>query len=203
METVQVIDSAYTRDVILAQNPQAIAPSDILDALQILEVNYVGYDGVLHGGQMVVHREVSDDVLDFFALAQELQFPILKVIPIGVSQYHWDDEVSCADNNSSGYNYRVIHGTNRLSKHARGQAFDINPAQNIYVKYDVEGNEIYRSPKDALYDEQATGTLTATHPLVLFMKERGWIWGGDWTKESGRVDYQHFEKDIEELGKRI
>ena len=45
------------------------------------------------------------------------------------------------------------------------------------------------------YDEKAKGTLTKDHPLVIFMKERGWIWGGDWSKigDSG-VDYQHFEK---------
>jgi hypothetical protein len=50
------------------------------------------------------------------------------------------------------------------------------------------------SPQGAVWSPAVAGTLYANHQLVLFMKERGWGWGGDWRPESGRVDYQHFEK---------
>lgn len=179
---------------ILAQNPDSVAPKDIIDAMKIVSVTYYGFDGALHTGQIVVAKEVAEDVQAFFALALELQFPIEKVIPISNEKYRWNDEVSCDDNNSAGFNYRRIFGTDRLSKHALGRAFDINPVQNIYVGYDKDLQEIFRFPKGAVYNEAAKGTLTEAHPLVVFMKKLGWTWGGDWTPESGRVDYQHFEK---------
>ncbi len=191
-----IIDSALSDAEILLENPAFPAPREIVAAIQVCEVVYVGYDGKMHQGQIAVHSAIAHEVEDFFALARELSFPIEKVIPISDKKYAWDDETSCTDNNSSGYNYRTIMGTDRLSKHARGCAFDINPAQNIYIRYDEEGNEIFRSPKNGVYDETVPGTLTANHPLVLAMKAKGWVWGGDWTKEEGRVDYQHFEKDV-------
>jgi D-alanyl-D-alanine carboxypeptidase len=85
-------------------------------------------------------------------------------------------------------------GSEQLSKHSYGNAFDINPRQNIYIRYDEQNNEIYRIPKDGSCNPSAAGTLTQDHPLVLLMKDKGWTWGGNWGKEDGRVDYQHFEK---------
>lgn len=141
-----------------------------------------------------MHQAVVSDVADFFALALALTFPIEKVVPISHEKYQWSDELSMADNNTSGFNYRTIMGTNHLSNHALGRAFDVNPRQNVYLKRDKEGREVFCLPEGAIYDENAKGTLTSTHPLVIFMKERGWVWGGDWQREDGVVDYQHFEK---------
>ena len=83
-----------------------------------------------------------------------------------------------------------------MSNHARGLAFDINPVQNPYIKYNELGEELWRAPKHATYDESALGTLSTLHPLVILLKSKGWKWGGDWKKEEGPVDYQHFEKVI-------
>ena len=55
--------------------------------------------------------------------------------------------------------------------------------------------EVFRAPENGVYDPSAKGTLTSDHPLVLLMKELGWEWGGDWTPETGREDYQHFQKN--------
>ncbi|MCK7509072.1 MAG: M15 family metallopeptidase [Desulfobacterales bacterium] len=38
-----------------------------------------------------------------------------------------------ADNNSSGFNFRVIADTNKLSLHSFGRAVDINPVQNPVI----------------------------------------------------------------------
>lgn len=189
-----IVDSDLGKDAIFAQNPDSPAPQSVLDALEALCVEYVGFDGRRHAGQIAIHRDTAPDVRRFFDAALEMEFPIEKVIPISIEKYAWNDEVSCDDNNSSGYNYRLIAGTDRLSKHAAGRAFDINPVQNIFVKYDADLNEIARYPKGAVYDEQAPGTLTNGHPLVQLMTSLGWTWGGDWTPAGGRVDYQHFEK---------
>lgn len=192
-----ILDSRMSQDRALLQNPDSPAPLEILHDLAVLPVSYRGYDDCVHMGQIVVTVSVAEDVHNFFLLAATLAFPIEKVIPISDERYAWNDERSCEDNNSSGYNYRVILGTNRLSKHAYGAAFDINPRQNIYCRYDASGNEVYRSPRGGIYNPQVPGTLTAEHPLVVFMRERGWVWGGDWTREHDQViDYQHFEKEI-------
>lgn len=191
-----IVDSNMSREEIVAENPERIAPEGILDIIEILTVNYFSFDGQIHSGQIAMNKSVISDVKNFFELAFEIKFPIEKVVPISNKKYMWSDEVSCDDNNSSGYNYRKILGTENISKHGLGLAFDINPAQNIYVKYNEKLEEIFRSPKGAIYDEEILGTLTPGHPLVKCMKDQGWIWGGDWTPESGRVDYQHFEKAI-------
>lgn len=190
-----IVDSAIELSVALAQNPESVAPSEVLDSMRLITVEYFGFDGLLHQGQIVMHESVVDDIGRFFALARETRFPIEKVIPISVPTYAWNDELSCADNNSSGFNYRLISGsTNRLSKHGRGLAFDINPVQNIYIRYDKDLNEVFRFPPTGVYEKSARGSLTPDHPLVLLMKNLEWDWGGDWTPESGRIDYQHFEK---------
>jgi|SRR3989344_307494 len=184
-------------EIIVQQNPQNPAPQDILDTLTIIDVKYYGFDSELHEGKIVMHKDVAEDVKKFFGLALELKFPIKSVIPINDPKYKWDDDVSCNDNNSSGFNYRTISGNpTKLSKHAKGLAFDINPVQNIYVRYDESQKEVFRSPEAAEYNKDASGTLVSGDPLVTLMKRLGWVWGGDWTRESGREDYQHFEKEL-------
>jgi peptidoglycan LD-endopeptidase CwlK len=185
-----------TPEEILLSNPESVTPEAIRAHLTILTVTYRGFDNGLHRGQIAMHETCIPDVDAFFTQARDMEFPIEKVIPISAPRYAWDDEVSCADNNSSGFNYRFIRGTTRLSNHARGLAFDINPRQNIYIHHDAQGTETYRFPTGCAYNPMAPGTLTKDHPLVILMKERGWVWGGDWAPRDGPVDYQHFEKTL-------
>jgi hypothetical protein len=157
-------------------------------------VVYYGFDGLIHRGQIVIHKQLASDLDQFFSLALYLRFPIAKVIPIAHPKYLWDDDKSCNDNNSSGQNYRLIVGTNRISNHADGRAFDINPMQNPFIRLDAFGNITYQVPQNSVYDISQPGTLTSIHPLVILMRSLGWIWGGGWKPEEGIVDYQHFEK---------
>ncbi len=191
-----IIDSIMTKEEALAQNPEKVAPASVLENLAYEKVSYFGFDNLEREGHIVMHKDAMSDVLRFFEKAKKLHFPIQKVIPIAHPNYKWDDNLSCDDNNSSGYNFRFIAGTTRMSKHAEGLAFDINPMQNPYIKYDESVTELWRAPEKSVYDENAPGTLTTSHPLVLFMKSLGWEWGGDWKKEQGPVDYQHFEKSL-------
>ena len=188
-----IIDSQMTSEEALVPNPENPAPQEILDMMEVLSVRHYGFDGLIHSGQIVMNKDVIEDIKKFFDLALELKFPIKNVIPINDKRYLWDDNQSCEDNNSSGFNYRLVAGTNRLSKHSNGRAFDINPVQNIYVRYE-NGKEVFRAPTDGLYDKNAPGTLTSNYSLVILIKNLGWEWGGDWTPETGREDYQHFEK---------
>jgi hypothetical protein len=109
------------------------------------------------------------------------------------SSFEYDDQKLMAANVTSGYNYRKIAGTEELSKHALGRAFDVNPRLNPYVhKMD---DQIVIDPPGAVWRPEEPGTLRKNHELVQFLENRGWIWGGNWTLESdGKQDHHHFEK---------
>jgi len=160
------------------------APADVIDDLCLINVHYTAFDGHLHEGQLVVHKALQEDVSAVFRLINELKFPIARVIPI--VQYDWSDDQSMAANNSSAFNYRLVLGTNRLSRHAFGRAVDINPFLNPVI-YD-DGRI---SPDGASYDTTKAGTLFEGHPLVREFLKRGWQWGAHFKTMR---DYHHFDK---------
>ena len=106
--------------------------------------------------------------------------------PFPIVRYGWSDEASMAADNTSAFNYRLIAGTDRLSRHATGRALDINPRRNPAVYPDGR-----IAPAGAVYRPGSPGTFTGEHPVVLAFRERGWRWGGDFTHLQ---DYHHFEK---------
>lgn len=190
---MHIIDSYLSHNEAVSQNPESICPQDILQDQRLLEVEYFGFDSSLHLGQIVVAESVASDVEAFFEEALRIKFSIAKVIPAADPRYRWDDEKLMSDNVSSGFNYRLIAGTEKPSKHALGLAFDINPVQNPYIRY-KNGHKIVQPPR-AKWGMARPGTLYAGHSLVKFMAGLGWEWGGNWTPESGRTDYQHFQKN--------
>ena len=164
-------------------------PEEIRSRQTILNVRYHGFDSKVHVGQIVVHRDLGQDVKEIFDVAYGIRFPIHSVIPMSHKKFRkadaWDDNLSMEANNTSAFNYRVIAGTQKLSNHAFGRAVDINPRQNPFVKGDII------LPKGSAYRPGAPGTLDENHPLVLAFIERGWEWGGHWKHLK---DYHHFEK---------
>jgi len=175
-----VIDSALSREQALAGT---MAPDDVQRQLVLLEVQYYAFDGALHQGQLVVHRDAQEDVEQVFRAIRATRFPVAKCVPI--VHYNWSDDASMADNNTSGFNYRMIAGTTRLSNHSFGRAIDINPVQNPAVYADGT-----TAPAGAVYDPQASGTLAREGEVVQEFLRRGWRWGGAYTSFK---DYQHFE----------
>ena len=160
-------------------------PKDALENLCLIEVQYYGFDGKLHQGQLIMNKAVKKDIEEIFALILKEKFPIEKVIP--VNQFAWDDDSSMSANNSSSFNYRNIAGTNRLSKHALGMAIDINPFLNPVVYKDGS-----ITPKGAKYEIKRKGTFSLDHPIVKAFKERGWRWGGEFNSYK---DNHHFDKE--------
>lgn len=160
------------------------APDEIILSLSLVDVLYYSFDGKKHQGQIIVNRELEDDVYELFDFIEKTFFPVGKVIPI--IAYQWKDHQSMADNNSSAFNFRLIEGTRTLSMHALGKAVDINPVQNPVM---------YRNgivaPEGAKYNPQESGTLTADSPVVQEFLRRGWHWGGNFEQPK---DYHHFEK---------
>ena len=181
MNEIAVSDSAMTFREAVSGCP---APEAVLAALCLVDVSYYGFDGRLHGGQLLVHSSVERDIHEIFSLIREARFPLRSVIPI--ARYDWSDEASMAANNSSAFNYRFIAGTRRLSRHASGLAVDFNPFQNPVV---YENGAIL--PPGALYRPEAPGALTESSPVVHAFLRLGWRWGGHFLHIR---DYHHFEK---------
>lgn len=160
------------------------APEEIVDSLALVDVLYYSFDGRKHQGQIIVNRELEDDVYELFNFIEKILFPVEKVVPIVA--YQWNDHNSMADNNSSSFNFRVIEGTTKLSMHSLGKAVDINPVQNpvIYPNGIIV-------PEGAKYLPENRGTFTANNAMVQEFIRRGWHWGGNFDQPK---DYHHFEK---------
>lgn len=131
-----IVDSGLTPAEAICSNPaKAVCPKYILNQQCLLTVHYVGFDGALHRGQMVIREDLTTDIHDFFLLAKRIGFPIQKVVPLAHPDYLWDrDKTVLRDNLTHGFNYRTVHDTDRLSNHAYGAAFDVNPMQNPYIR---------------------------------------------------------------------
>lgn len=185
-------DSSLSPQEALKQNPESICPEEVINSLGLMTVEYIGFDERIHVGQIVITQSLEAEVETFFRHALEQKFPIEKVIPAADKVYGWDDERLMADNVSSGFNYRLIAGSQEISMHGLGRAFDINPVQNPYIRYEKD-KEIVQPP-GTRWNPAIPGTLSGDHPLVKLMEGMGWEWGGNWTRSSGRIDYQHFEK---------
>jgi hypothetical protein len=162
-------------------------PAPIAD-LAYLRLSHYGYDGGVHEGELVVHKDLADEVLAIFKALFERHFPIEKMRVI--DDYQGDDDASMADNNTSAFNCRFVAGKpGDYSRHSRGRAIDINPRINPMVADGVvfppAGSEFLNRKK------KVPGILRTGDRAVLEFTRRGWTWGGIWTSMK---DYQHFEK---------
>ena len=159
--------------------------------LRYIHVLHVGFDNQVHEGELVVNKDIADDVLEIFKELYESGYQIEKVRL--VDEYDADDEASMSDNNSSAFNFRFISHTTKISKHGMGMAVDINTLYNPYVKT-VDG-ELSIEPANAAdyVDRSRDFSHKIDHDDLCYklFTEHGFEWGGDWTHSK---DYQHFEK---------
>jgi hypothetical protein len=183
-----IIDSAMTeKDAFDGLSPEC--PVSIRQRQRLIDVVYYAFDDKAHRGQLVIDKDLVEDIQYVFAVARQARFPIAQAIPVADPRFCrngiWMDSLSMAANNTSAFNYRAIDGSTGLSNHASGRAIDLNPVQNPYVKGTVV------RPPGAKFDPRARGALTENHPVVRAFLQRGWQWGGHWKTLK---DYQHFEK---------
>lgn len=180
-----IVDSQMSREEALRSNPNFFLSPEIFIRQVLLEVIYKSLDEKYHRGQIVVDKDLKIDVENFFNFLLENNFPVQKVVPIAHARFDFDDGLSMAEGNSSGFNPRNIAGTDRPSNHALGRAIDVNPFQNPFIKDGAI------EPKGAIYDPTKPGTFVSGSSIVEFLKMLGWIWGGDYKEIK---DYHHFEK---------
>ena len=158
--------------------------------LRYLRMSYVGFDGSVHTGEMVVHERYAHGIVDVFHRLFDARWPIRRMRL--VDDYRGDDDRSMAADNTSGYNCRPVAGTSALSAHAYGAAVDLDPAQNPYVT--PSGIHPAGSARFALVDRSADapvppGVIREGDVVVRAFARIGWEWGGRW---AGPKDYQHF-----------
>lgn len=167
-----------------------LAPESVVSTLELIEIEYYGFDDRLHRGQMVVHRQLAGEVREIFDRIRDMRFPIEMAIPIKVDL---PDNGTTMDtlNNTMSFHYRAISTfkTDKLSYHSFGTAIDINPFQNPAI---LKSGRVI--PEGAAYDPAAKGTLTRNSEVVKLFLSYGWEWGGSWRSLK---DYMHFEKPLD------
>lgn len=160
--------------------------------LRYVNVLYYNFSDESSSGEIICNKAIAQDLLEIFYELYQNHYPIEKIRL--VDEYNADDDLSCADNNTSSFNYRVVEGTTTLSKHALGMAIDINPFYNPYVTY-PNGIERISPPGSEPYADR-----NADLPYMIkkgdlcynLFIEHGFTWGGEW---KSLKDYQHFQKE--------
>jgi hypothetical protein len=159
-----------------------------LESLSYLHLSFWGTDGVAHQGELIVDRALAQEVLAIFRELYDARFPISALRLIDA--YQGNDDLSMADNNSSGFNCRLMAGSTTVySKHSYGRAIDLNPLTNPYV---AKG-EVMPPGGKAFVDRtlKEPGLIVEGDAVYKAFTSRGWVWGGAWKTMK---DYQHFEK---------
>ncbi len=157
-----------------------------LSDLRLLELAHWNYDERISTGELVVHADHAEDIVDVFAVLFEQRFPIERMELVDV--YDGDDDRSMAANNTSAFNCREVAWKPGVwSNHAFGAAIDVNPLVNPYVA----GPNIFPPEGEPFADRsvRAQGGLYPGDPAVEAFFAIGWGWGGNWT---GAKDWQHF-----------
>ena len=169
--------------------------------LRYIKVLHYGFDGQIHVGELMVNYLLEEDMTSIFRALFENQYQIEKMYLI--DNYSADDDLSCLDNNTSCFNYRLVTGGSTLSNHATGCAIDINPKNNPYVTFDGYGMPYVFDPESEQYVDRSNPDAAAMHMIThedlcyQLFAERGYTWGGDW---GNPLDYQHFEKIVYTAG---
>ena len=161
------------------------------DDLRHIRALHWDYDNQMHVGEMIVNREIADRVVSIFRKLFEAKYPIQRMLLPDV--YDADDEIQMRDNNSSCFCYRAIAGTEKLSKHARGLAIDINTLYNPYYKDRVDGTRFVQPATAADYCDRTWDfpyKIDHQDLCLRLFTEAGFEWGGDW---NSCKDFQHFE----------
>ncbi len=161
------------------------------DDLRYLRLSYHDFNGNTQTGELVCNKKIASDLVEIFEELYKRGYQIDKMRLI--DEYGGDDDLSCADDNTSCFNFRTVSGSQNLSKHAYGVAIDINPFYNPYVTY-PGGKERISPPGSEPYADRSSDFPHKIGPgddVYELFKAHGFTWGGNWKTLK---DYQHFQK---------
>ncbi len=159
-----------------------------LSDLALLSLSYWGFDKKSHIGNLIVNKNVAQEVVDIFRELYSQKFPIALMLLAEDPLFKGSDDAMMAANNTSAFNCRPITGQqDTYSNHSYGLAIDINTMINPYVK-----GSVVLPPSGYLNrSKPVPGMISKGDPVYNAFISRGWAWGGEW---ASRQDYQHFEK---------
>lgn len=162
-------------------------------SLRYLRMLHRNTEGKTQLGEIVCNQSIANDLLDIFRKLYEAGYKIERITLI--DDYNADDETSMRANNTSCFNFRVVSGTTKLSKHSQGLAIDINPLYNPYIhlnngKVEPATGKPYAYNRANLRNVKVPIIDTKDLCYRLFI-QHGFRWGGAWKTVK---DYQHFEK---------
>lgn len=175
------------------QTKSAISYND----LRYLRVLYVDFQGKTQTGELIVNKKIASKTLKIFYQLYQMGYPIQHMSL--VDDYNGKDEASMSANNTSAFNYRLVTGTSRLSKHGQGLAIDINPKINPCISYrngkvtlvePSNGKTYIQRSKKKCKGKYARYMIHKNDKVYKLFKKYGFSWGGDW---NSKKDYQHFE----------
>jgi len=156
------------------------------DELRYLTVTFIGFDGLAHTGELLVHADVAPAVAAVFAALHSTRFPLEEVRVIDAPEL---DLPPTGDGNvTSAFVCRPTVGGTRWSQHAYGRAIDLNPFHNPYVRGDLVLPELASAYRDRT--DIRPGMVVAGDPVTAAFAAIGWGWGGDWT--GAATDPMHF-----------
>lgn len=161
-----------------------------LDELRYLRVSYWGFDALHHTGELIVHRDVADDIVAVFQQLHAARFPIEQVGLLDDEEFH-EFHRHGDDNLTAAYHCRASTGSTRWSQHAYGRAIDINPFHNPYWKLTEAGEVVLPAYATAYLDRgrDLPGMIVEGDVVVTAFDAIGWGWGGRWNTLK---DWQHF-----------
>ncbi len=155
--------------------------------LRLIRVNYWGYDGYAHRGEIVVNRSTANTVASTFADIYRSRLPLRSMYRVDRFGYSsrvggGDDFASMDAGNTSGFNCRRVVNYSALSPHAYGFAIDINTWENPYrSRTGIVPNTYWQYHSHPLVAWRST-----SHPMVQTLFRHGWSW------PYGLGDTQHF-----------
>ena len=161
-------------------------------SLRYVKVLHYTPHGDIQLGELVCHQNISADIVSIFKQLFEARYPIERMTLI--DDYDADDERSMTANNTSCFNYRVVAGSKKLSKHSQGRAIDINPLYNPCVRLHTNGTRAVTPKAGKEYANRNKRTpygINRNDLCYRLFTAHGFIWGGNWRTVK---DYQHFEK---------
>jgi len=159
-----------------------------LDNLALITTSYWTKSGFPGTGEIIVHRDQAEKVVQIFKDLFEMKFPIERMERI--VKYNGEDPKSMAANNTSAFRCSPLERTKfnergTWSEHASGDAIDINPLYNPYVK----GSVIQPPEGEPYVDRDQSHPYMVTPSVVSAFARQGWKWGGNWKSAK---DWQHF-----------
>lgn len=155
-----------------------------LDDLRRVTVTFWGFDDEHHTGELIVHRDVADDVAWVFGQLDAARFPLEQVALVTSADL---GAAPTGDGNvTAAFVCRPVRGGSSFSAHASGLAIDVNPFVNPYVRGDVVIPELARAYLDRGW--RRPGMIQPDDVVTESFAAVGWTWGGTWSEP----DFMHF-----------